>query len=307
MLLRFAKIAGGLRLLITEAAPLVVVSVSMFSARTAAYVVGFGLGNIASAWLPIIAVLVSVTGLFGAGANTRECEAYRAQMRAIDNANRAAFAAWQILYQAYIDGPYKKYLLEAQALAARSAALARATCASHSESYTVCRGGELECGLGRSCCLQETYYPRLECEYYWFKVLNTGLIVPTAPALPVIQTYPACSSPNCPPGKKVWVQVLWASPSGNISDSKGCFLVAYSQDAPTLPPNIEYNPFLPKEFVESRAISYYLVDGDRFRGLRDNDWKNLESVSGWDKGYWKAEHTDTECRGWRPGWSRKIK
>src|SRR4028118_949804 len=80
-----------------------------------------------------------------------------------------------------------------------------------------------------------------------------------------------------------------------------------SQDAPTLPPKIEYNPFLPEKFVPDRAISYYLVDGDRFRGLRDNDWKNLESLSGWDKGYWKSEQTDSECRGWRPGWSRKIK
>jgi hypothetical protein len=124
---------------------------------------------------------------------------------------------------------------------------------------------------------------------------------------PQLQTYPACSSPNCPPGKKVWVQVVWAWPSGNFSDPKGCFIIAYSQDAPTRPPNIEYNPLLPERFVRSRAISYYLVDGDRFRALQDNGWKNLESVSGWDKGSWKSEQTDPECRGWRPGWSRKIK
>jgi len=31
--------------------------------------------------------------------------------------------------------------------------------------------------------------------------------------------------------------------------------------------------FLLFSVVVYRAISYYLVDGDRFRGLRDNDWK----------------------------------
>jgi hypothetical protein len=43
-------------------------------------------------------------GIFWCWANTPECEAYRAQMRAIDDANRAAFAAWQILNKAYIEG-----------------------------------------------------------------------------------------------------------------------------------------------------------------------------------------------------------
>ncbi|MEG3842934.1 hypothetical protein [Microcoleus sp. herbarium14] len=125
--------------------------------------------------------------------------------------------------------------------------------------------------------------------------------------MPQLQTYPACSSPNCPAGKKTWLQVLWASPTGNFSDSKRCFIAAYSQDAPTLPVKIEYNPFLPETFVRSRAISYYLVDDDLFRGLQDKEWRNLESVTGWDKGYWKAEQIDSECRGWRPGWSRKVK
>src|SRR4028119_1017439 len=101
MLLRFAKIAGGLRLLITEAGPIVATSVGLLSARSAAYIVGFGLGSILSAWLPIVALLVSITGFFGAEANNPECEAYRAQMRAIDDANQAAFAAWQILSKAY--------------------------------------------------------------------------------------------------------------------------------------------------------------------------------------------------------------
>jgi hypothetical protein len=92
MLLRFAKIAGGLRILVSQSAPIVATSVSLLSARTAAYFVGFGLGSIASIWLPIVAVLVNITGFFGAGANTPECEAYRAQMRAIVNANRVALA-----------------------------------------------------------------------------------------------------------------------------------------------------------------------------------------------------------------------
>ncbi len=310
MLLRFAKIAGGLRLLIIETAPLVFISAGMLSARTTAYFVGFGLGNIASAWLPIVAVLVSITGLFGAGANTPECEAFRAQMRAIDNANRVALAAWQTVNKAYFDGRYATYQAQVQALATRSRALAISIYSGQPESVpcVVC-ASSMRSGSGYICLsnVSTTCNRRAECESRQFERLNTGLNPPEPPAYPILQTYPACSSPNCPPGKKVWVQVFWASPSGNFSDSKGCFLVAYSQDAPTLPPNIEYNPFLPKEFVESRAISYYLVDGDRFRGLRDNDWKNLESVSGWDKGYWKAEHTDTECRGWRPGWSRKIK
>jgi hypothetical protein len=309
MLLRFAKIAGGLRLIITEAGPIVATSVGLLSARTVAYTVGFALGNIASAWLPIIATLVSITGFFNAGSNTPECEAFRAQMRAIDDANRAAFAAWQVTYKAYVDGPYKVYLAEAQALAARSAASARSTCSDQVESRpcTVCGGGGIACGIGRSCCSEGTCYPRIECQDFHFRRLNTGLTIPTPPAFPVIRTYPACSSPNCLPGKKVWTQVLWASPTGNFTDVKGCFIVAYSQDAPSLPVKVEYNPFLPTPFVESRALSYYLVNGDKYRGLRDNDWKNLESVKGWDKGYWRSEVTDSECRGWRPGWSKKIK
>jgi len=305
MLLRFAKIAGGLRLLITEAAPIVVTSASLLSIRSAAYLVGFGLGSIASIWLPIIATLISITGFFNAGSNTPECEAYRAQMRAIDDANRAAFASWQTLNKAYIDGPYKNYLLAAQALALSAAQQSKAMCASAPESVpcTVCGGG----GIQGFTCVSSTCWPRSECESKNFNLLNTGLNIPSPPPPPVVQTYPACSSPDCPPGKKVWTQVIWGSPGGNFTDAKGCFIVAYSQDAPSLPPNVEYNPFLPKSFVESRAISYYLVNGDRYRGLQDNDWKNLESVQGWDKGYWRSEVTDPECRGWRPGWSRKIK
>jgi hypothetical protein len=305
MLLRFAKIAGGLRILITEAGPVVATSVSLLSARSIAYFVGFGLGSIVSAWLPIIAVLISVAGFFNAGSNTPECEAYRAQMRAIDDANRAAFAAWQVNNKAYIDGPYKNYLLAAQALALSAAKKAKLTCANEPESISclICGGG----GVQGPSCVTSTCFPMRECQDREFKRFNTGLSVPPPPLFPVIKTYPACSSPNCPPGKKVWTQVLWGSPNDNFTEAKGCYIVAYSQDAPTLPPKIEYNPFLPKLFVESRALSYYLINGDRYRGLQDNEWKNLESVSGWDKGYWRSEVTDPECRGWRPGWSRKVK
>ena len=67
---------------------------------------GFGLGSIASIWLPIIAVLVSITGFFGAGASTVECEAYRAQMWAIYNANHVAMANYQLIYKPLIEEFY---------------------------------------------------------------------------------------------------------------------------------------------------------------------------------------------------------
>jgi hypothetical protein len=305
MLLRFAKIAGGLRVLITEAGPLLGTSIGLISARSVAYLVGFGLGSIASSWLPIVALLISVTGFFNAGANTPECEAFRAQMRAIDAANQAALASWQISYKAFLDGPYATYQVQAQALAARSRASAISTCASQSESEfcVVCGGG----GVQGITCVSGTCNRRAECESREFQRLNTGLNAPALPPYPNLQTYPACSAPNCPPGKKVWSQVLWASPTGNFVDPKGCFIVAFSQDAPTLPVKVEYNPFLNKDYVKSQAISYYLVKGDKYRGLQDNQWRNLESVQGWDNGYWRSEFTAVECRGWRPGWSKQVK
>jgi hypothetical protein len=305
MLLRFAKIAGGLRLLITEAAPIVATSVSLLSLRNAAYLVGFGLGSIASIWLPIIATLISITGFFNAGSNTPECEAYRAQMRAIDAANRAAYAGWQVVNKAFIDGPYQNYLSQARDLSIFASNSAQASCASLPESEE--RLGCDPYTHNNKGCSYYLAFPRSDCEGRERQKILATLQPPSFPPMPAMQTYPACSAPNCPPGKKVWTQVIWGSPSGNFSDTKGCFVVAYSQDAPTLPPKIEYNPFLPKLYVESRALSYYLVNGDRYRGLQDNEWKNLESVQGWDKGYWRSEVTDSECRGWPPGWSRKIK
>jgi hypothetical protein len=294
MLLRFAKIAGGLRLLITEAGPLVATSVGLLSARSVAYIIGFGLGSILSSWLPIIALLVSITGFFNGGSNSPECEAYRAQMRAIDNANRAALASWQIASQPYIAA--------SRARSERYLAALRSLAQAFQASGGCVRICEID-SIGFLCwgCIEENQH-RIDREA---NVIAGP--VPVPPPQPQLQTYPACSSPNCPPGKKVWTQVIWGSQSGNFIDSKGCFLVAFSQDAPTLPVNVEYNPFLPDLFVKSRALNYYLVDGDKYRALQDNTWRNLESVEGWDKGYWRSEVVDAECRGWRPGWSKIVK
>jgi len=301
MLLRFAKIAGGLRAVVSQAGSIIATSVGLLSARSVAYFVGFTLGSIVSAWLPIIATLISVAGFFNAGSNTPECEAYRAQMRAIDASNRALMASYQLTLAPYIiaANAYRlRYMNALKSLAPSYDALkicayqCAETCGPR--SYSTC--GFLCWGC----------YQDVSNKYYAAARAAAGS-PPVPPPPPNYQTYPACSAPNCPPGKKVWTQVLWASPNESFTEAKGCYIVAYSQDAPTLPPKIEYNPFLPKLFVESRALSYYLVNGDRYRGLKDNDWKNLESVSGWDKGYWRSEVTDSECRGWRPGWSRKVK
>jgi hypothetical protein len=301
MLLRFAKIAGGLRLLITEAAPIAATSIGLLSARTAAYLVGFGLGSIVSSWLPIIALLVSVTGFFNAGSNSPECEAYRAQMRAIDESNRALMASYQITY-----APYARTALAWSESYSR--ALNRLFAANN--AVTICA----------SFCQEKcTYYPGSTCgslcsscyrdlsDRIYREARAAAGPEPVPPSPPTFKSYPACTAPDCPPGKKLWTQVIWASSGGNFTDAKGCFIIAYSQDAPTLPVKVEYNPFLPDAFVKSRAISYYLVNGDRYRGLQDKGWKNLESVEGWDKGYWRSESTDVECRGWRPGWSKIVK
>lgn len=301
MLLRFAKIAGGLRLLVAEAAPLVAGSVALLSARSAAYVVGFALGSIVSSWLPILALLISVTGFWGAGSNTAECEAYRAQMRAIDAANRALAAQYQIIYAPYLVAANvwsKRYMELLYSIAPRFNALeyCAASCAEKCNYNS-----HSTCGFLCWTCMRD-----VQTRFYEAVDAAAGP-PPTPPPPPTYQSYPACSSPNCPPGKKVWTQVLWASPGGNASDPKGCFIVAYSQDAPTIAVKVEYNPFLPKSFVEGQAISYYLVDGDRYRGLQDKEWKNLETVQGWDKGYWRSESTHPECRGWRPGWSKIVK
>jgi hypothetical protein len=301
MLLRFAKIAGGLRAVVSQAGPIIATSVGLLAARSVAYFVGFTLGSIVSAWLPIIATLISVAGFFNAGSNTPECEAYRAQMRAIDASNRVLAANYQLTLAPYIAAANAYSLRYMNALKSLAPSY---------NALTICKWecAEVCTSRSHSTCgfLCWGCYQRVSNQYYAAARAAAGS-PPVPPPPPNYQTYPACSAPNCPPGKKVWTQVLWASPNENFTEAKGCYIVAYSQDAPTLPVKIEYNPFLPKLFVESRALSYYLVNGDRYRGLQDNQWKNLESVSGWDKGYWRSEVTDPECRGWRPGWSRKVK
>jgi hypothetical protein len=297
MLLRFAKIAGGLRAVVTEAGPIIATSVGLLSARSAAYLVGFALGSIVSSWLPILALLISVAGFFNAGSSTAECEAYRAQMRLIDEANRALAASYQIASKPYVTAyiAWNERYMDAL----------RAGYAKYKDACTaICEADVGDHDSAGSLCF---YCMRSTRDKIYDEALQSVGSRPQPPPFPNYQTYPACSSPNCPPGKMVWTQVLWASPTGNFTDPKGCFIVAFSQDAPTLAPKIEYNPFLPKTYVETRPISYYLVKGDMYRGLKDDTWNNLESVEGWDKGYWRSEQTDLECRGWRPGWSKIVK
>jgi hypothetical protein len=287
MLVRFAKLVGGLRLLVAEMAPLVVTSASVLSVRSAAYLVGFTLGSVASVWLPIIAVLISVTGLFSLFSGSDECDAYRAQIAEIDQIN---FSVMQEYQKEYFDWEQKIYIPYMQRT---------------NENYKICNDILKDQGSYAG------YNPYSSCIENVISQIR--LNAPQPPPFPssLLISYPCAGGsgggPDCPANKKVWLQVIWGSPTGNFSDSKGCFLVAYSQDAPDLPIEVEYNPFLPKKFVELRPLPYYSIKGDRFRNLEQPTWKNLESVEGWDKGYWIAESVDPECRGWSPGWSRKIK
>jgi hypothetical protein len=270
----------------------------VLSVRSAAYLVGFTLGSIASVWLPIIVTLITVTGLFGLFSASSECDAYRAQIAEIDAANILIIEKYRADQENYdkwlelVDKPYLKEAYEKNA---------------HTCDAALAEQGKIRCGIGSSIC----YSPYTNCiEGVKYTIESNAPIGPVISS-PELQSYP-CSGgsgggPDCPAGKKVWLQVLWGNPTGNFSDSKGCFIVGYSQDAPDLPVDIEYNPFLPVSFVKSMTLSYYNVKGDRFRNLEQPNWKNLESVEGWDKGYWIAESVDPECRGWRPGWSRKIK
>jgi hypothetical protein len=106
---------------------------------------------------------------------------------------------------------------------------------------------------------------------------------------------------------KVWLQVVWASKSEFATQNKSCFLIGYS-DRVMEDVRIEYNPYkLSEDFLKSRAKSFETVSGDKILNLDQATSRNLETVISWDKGYWVAEETDTECRGWPPGWSRKVK
>lgn len=304
MLLRYAKLAGGLRLLIATAAPLVVTTASLLSARTAAYVVGFGLGSILSIWLPIVLTLVSLTGAFGGSTDTSICDAYRAELKRIEEANAIKIAECERLYKAYapVAQAYSEaYTAYSKAFYEANQGVCDEICASDICPPDADR--DSACGFLCYGCMQDVGYRH-----------NAG--APVAPEPPTCQKLEywgyndGCGSetpPDCPEGKKVWLQVLWASPGGKASDAKGCFIVAYSQDSRDLPPNIEYNPFLPESFVRQQALNYDNITGNKLAGADSTVWKDLDSSSGWDKGYWVAESTDTECRGWRPGWSLKVK
>jgi hypothetical protein len=300
MLLRYAKLVGGLRLLISTAAPLVVTSASLLSVRTVAYLIGFGLSSILSIWAPIVLTLISLIGAFGGNPDTSICDAYRAEMRRIAEHNEALSVAWSIEYEKYKPS-YDAWVIQYNAY------------------YTTAYNAN-----GNGCDKLCGDVSRPECEYclwlcYFCKINLNDRIESGAPKMPPPPPYPnyivpshggGCGSeqsPDCPEGKKVWLQVLWGSPGGNASDTKGCFIVAYSQDSRDLPPNIEYNPFLPELFVKNQVANYDLIKGNKFFGIDATLWKDLASSAGWDKGYWAAEIVHPECRGWRPGWSLKVK
>jgi hypothetical protein len=299
MLLRYAKLVGGLRLLISTAAPLVVTSASLLSVRTVAYLIGFGLSSILSIWAPIVLTLIALTGSFGGNADTSICDAYRAEKRRIAEHNEALSAAWAIQYENYKPS-YDAWIIRRNAY--------------YTAAYNANSGA-----CGEVC----DDVPKYDCEscgwlcYFCLRDLRDRIEV-GAPKMPVPPPYPnyivpsynGCGSeqsPDCLEGKKVWLQVLWATPGGNASDTKGCFIIAYSQDSRDLPVNIEYNPFLPELFVRNQAANYDLIRGNKFFGINATLWKDLDSSAGWDKGYWAAEIVHPECRGWRPGWSLKVK
>ncbi|MEG4641291.1 hypothetical protein, partial [Microcoleus sp. Aus8_D4] len=115
MLLKTAKLLTGLRLLVAEVAPIIATSIGFLSARGVAYLVGFGLGSIAIGWLPIIATLISIAGIFGG--STEECDNYRAEIERIRLTNQATeiaavplikswqaqYKVWQVGYDNYIN------------------------------------------------------------------------------------------------------------------------------------------------------------------------------------------------------------
>ncbi|MEG4198589.1 hypothetical protein [Microcoleus sp. Pol12A5] len=221
-------------MLIAEVAPLVVVSASMLSARSAAYLVGFTLGSIGATLWPIVAVLITIAGIINP-ASQEECDNYYAQVYEISQRN---WIKWQAAWDA--------------------------------------------CG-------------------------GTGAIDSDCWGDGDVGFEPVpCTPPDCN-GKKVWLQTIWASPSEFASQSKGCFLIGYSYDEVD-GLKIEYNPFkISEPFLRSRALPHQIIAGNRFKQLNDDEWKDLESSKGWDKGYWNAEFTDVDCRGWRPGWTNKVK
>ena len=206
MLLRFAKVAGGLRAVITQAGPLIASSVGLLSARSIAYLIGFSLGSIVSSWLPIVALLISVTGFFNAGSNSPECEAYRAQMRAIDAANRALMASYEITlkpYYAAANAYGTRYMNALRSLAPSYNALT--ICVAHcAEKCTY--NSHSTCGFLCSSCYQSV------SNAYYAAARTAAGTPPTPPPPPTFQSYPACSAPDCPQvrkyGRKFYGRVL---------------------------------------------------------------------------------------------------
>jgi len=284
LLFKAAKLAGGLRLLIATAAPLVVSSAALLSARSVAYLVGFTLGGIGVTLWPIVATLIAISGIFAT--TTPECDVYQAELRRIQLANEAAalaaiplIEAWEVQYKAWRVG-YDNYNSGTP------------PCIKYRTHYTGPCGSIACFGPPITFCVELAPY---------------SVPAPAYPTITYITTPPNCTPPFCPNSKKVWLQTIWASQSEFATQTKSCFLIGYSYTVLD-GLKIEYNPFDLKEtFLESRAMNPFSVAGNRFRNLKDSEWKNLETVQGWDKGYWAAEQTDVECRGWNPGWSRKVK
>jgi hypothetical protein len=284
-LFRAAKLISGLRLLIVTASPIIASSAALLSVRSVAYVVGFSLGSIGITLWPIIATLISISGIFST--TTPQCDAYQADLRRIELANRAAeiaaipaIEAWKIRDKSWQAAAANYYLNNSTCLKTERRS---------------------DCGCGPDGCACGDYY-----DYCVSWPPPYSVPRPAYPVIPYI-TRSNCTPMNCPNSKKVWLQTIWASQSEFASQSKSCFLIGYSYSVLD-GLKIEYNPFeLNKAFLESRAMNPFSVAGNRFRNLNDNEWKNLETVKGFDKGYWAAEQTDVECRGWNPGWSRKVK
>lgn len=283
LLFKAAKLATGLRLLIVTAAPIITSSAALLSVRSAAYLVGFSLGNIGVTLWPIIATLITIAGIFGG--STQECDDYRAEVERVTTANQAIAAAFAPIIKAHYE---------------QTAAIYAAWLPGYQKFQSTCYQNEFNCYTS---CAGLCSFCKGRCSE-----LDYGFpVYPIAPVPQYLFMPSTCTPPNCPISRKVWLQVIWASQSDFATQTKSCFLVGYSYDN-VEGLKIEYNPFeLSESFLKSRSADVRLVAGNRFTQLNDPDWENLESTIGWDKGYWAAEQTDVECRGWNPGWSRKVK
>ena len=286
MLLRTAKLLTGLRLLIAEAAPIIATSLGLLSVRGAAYIVGFALGSIAIGWLPIIATLISIAGIFGG--STQECDNYRAELERVRLANLAIQSASISTSIAY-----------AKALAIWQQKYYALQSICYAKLYAACAADDA---------LTPGYFRTVPCVSPGYCQQFDGISPPPVPpSQPQYIIRSGCTPPNCPISKKVWLQAIWASQSDLATQTKSCLIVGYSYDKVD-GLKIEYNPFkLSESFLKSRSANPDLIAGNPLTKLNEPTWKNLESTVGWDKGYWAAEQTDVECRGWNPGWSRKVK